>query len=33
MRILNRYENDLVAEDVKSVTDFAVNGVLFMYVL
>lgn len=27
---LNRDENDLIAEDVKSVTDYAVNGALFM---
>jgi len=26
---INRDENDLIAEDVKSVTDFAVNGALF----
>lgn len=26
---LNRDENDLIAEDVKSVTDYAVNGALF----
>lgn len=26
---LNRDENDLIAEDVKAVTDYAVNGALF----